>query len=315
MQSLRAALAWLVIVLICGLVERRCGHTRYDFRTSREGCTRRKLEPDLCFSPAAGCFEAATLQLLSPHLLSSFAANAGPLLTWLPLVASSLYLATTLPVALTLSQTILWYLGVIGVVRHLHLLLGWDPSGHLIVYGAQLVPLSHLWHDGVTCPWIVLGWFAIWASLLLYLSAMTAVGFHTLSETVAAASLVLLLAAWVSDRRAGGPRGWQLALASFAWALPTASSWIVEDDSKRSLLFAMLVYDSLCWLLLLYLLRLIQAAPDVAYERLCGATGDADERNAGSAASGGGACRRRWRRPWYFCAANGDGATRRCSDE
>jgi hypothetical protein len=57
--------------------------------------------------------------------------------------------------------------------------------------------------DGEALHLLVRAWLVALAGVLVYLSAMTAIGFHTLSETAAAAALAVLLAVWVGDRRGG----------------------------------------------------------------------------------------------------------------
>lgn len=272
MQTLQATLAWLTFVLICGLLEFRCGHTAYDYRASAQvGCTTVKGH---CLELASGCFTAAALQMLSPRSLSTAVGVGGPLLTWLPMLASTLlHRSVSRSVASTFIRTLLWYLAVIGTVRHLHSLLGWDPSGHLCVYAAQLIPMWQVCLvDGEALHLLVRVWLVALAGVLVYLSAMTAIGFHTLSETAAAAALAVLLALWVGDRRGGTPTLGQVVMVAITWALPTLYSWELEPDSERALLLAMLIYDLACWAILVCLMRMrIADEPGAAaYHRLCG---------------------------------------------
>ena len=272
MKTLQATLAWLTFVLICGLLEFRCGHTAYDYRASAQvGCTTVKGH---CLELASGCFTAAALQMLSPRSLSTAVGVGGPLLTWLPMIASTwLHRSVSRSVASTFIRTLLWYLAVIGTVRHLHSLLGWDPSGHLCVYAAQLIPMWQVCLvDGEALHLLVRVWLVALAGVLVYLSAMTAIGFHTLSETAAAAALAVLLALWVGDRRGGTPTLGQVVMVAITWALPTLYSWELEPDSERALLLAMLIYDLACWAILVCLMRMrIADEPGAAaYHRLCG---------------------------------------------
>ena len=108
---------------------------------------------------------------------------------------------------------------VIGTTRHLHLLIGWDPSGHAIVYGAQCTPLWYLWQafelgHAVGCEsffgivrTLMLVWLLGWVSVLCNLSGMTALAFHTLSETAASVTLVVGLGRGVAERA----RAWSCA--------------------------------------------------------------------------------------------------------
>ena len=275
MQTVQASLAWLTFVLICGLLEFRCGHTAYDYRASAQaGCTTVKGSVGQCLELASGCFTAAAMQMLSPRSLSTAVGDGGPLLTWLPILASTLlHRGVSRSVALTFIRTLLWFLAVIGMVRHLHLLLGWDPSGHLCVYAAQLIPMWQVCLvDGEALHLLVRAWLVTLSSVLFYLSAMTAIGFHTLSETAAAAALAVLLALWVGDRRGGTPSLGQVMMVAITWALPTLYSWALEPDSERAKLLAMLLYDLACWAVLVCLMRMrIADEPGAAaYHRLCG---------------------------------------------
>ena len=183
----------------------------------------------------------------------------GPLLTWLPIMVHANDQAVT---STLVARSMVWYLTVIGCTRHLHDITGWDPSGHAIVYGAQLAPLWQLWAtghgDGETVGslrTLSLLWLLSWAAVLCYLSAMTAMAFHTLSETAAAAALVLALAIWLcrheEPRVVEGPH---LAIAGLAWVLPTAWSWAASTMSAP-LLLGMLLYDLVVWLCVFILLR------------------------------------------------------------
>ena len=247
-------LAWFGFLCVCGIVEMWCAHVEYDYGLSkRAGCTRLKhTHNQSCFSPVSGCLEAATLMMLSPRSLSNLAGMGGPLFSWLPLLALRGELALTNQV---LARTMIWYLAVIGLTRHLHLLTGWDPSGHAIVYGAQLVPLWHLWESEPAAgrrrgllPTVSRLWLLAWAGVLFYLSGMTAVAFHTLSETMAAAALMLALSTWLTERDAPRvvDRG-HVASAAVLWAVPTALSWMA-DSTSPPLLTGMLVYDLAVWL-------------------------------------------------------------------
>lgn len=259
----RGLLAWLVFICACGLIEQRCGHVEYDFRASkRAGCTRLKHDQNLsCYVPQSGCFEATTLMTLSPRVVSDLAGMGGPLVSWLPILAHRSELPHTADI---LARTMIWYLAVIGWTRHLHVLTGWDPSGHAIVYGAQLAPLWQIWDIGHAAgrglplwqlwdigPTLNRLWLLVWASLLCYLSGMTAMAFHKLSETAAAAALVLLLAAWLAERHSRRVvERWHVMLAFVSWLVPTALSWISTSSvpTSTALLLGMLVYDLVVWL-------------------------------------------------------------------
>lgn len=193
----------------------------------------------------------------------------GPLLSWLPALAYRGATDDDHPVKTTLlTCTIVWYLALIGTTRHLHLWSGWDPSGHLVVYGSQLAPLYQLFFDGASSSShaaselrdgvsaLLLLWLVSWAAVLGYLSCMTALAFHTLSETLAAAALVLVLIIWLHnsavDPRTGSIERWHVEVAVGMWALPTALSWAMHA-TPRGLLSGMLAYDLAVWVCLLAL--------------------------------------------------------------
>jgi hypothetical protein len=96
-----------------------------------------------------------------------------------------------------------WYLAFIMPVRHakLWLPLGFDPSGHVFVYGAQLVPLVFTFtavgsaQPLVRHSWLpqLAGWLGVWLVTLCFLSGTTSAFFHTRAETSAGWLLVALL--------------------------------------------------------------------------------------------------------------------------
>ena len=111
-----------------------------------------------------------SIETASPRWLSDVAGYGGPLLTWLPLLVASRPIAGTRPLLCT---ALIWYLSLIGVVRHTHLLLPsrWDPSGHCFVYGAQLLPLWAISSLPALADWRVPRVLTLWSLVLLYLSA------------------------------------------------------------------------------------------------------------------------------------------------
>ena len=138
-----------------------CTHSTYDLIRSSDGCLRWKtVELSECAELAeAGCAAPSTVVQASPRWLGNLAGTGGPLMTWLPLLLGAKEAA---PVRNVLLAALPWYLALIGPVRHTHRLLDsrWDPSGHVFVYGAQLVPLAcirpHMLHP------ITQAWLALW---------------------------------------------------------------------------------------------------------------------------------------------------------
>jgi hypothetical protein len=270
-----AVLAWFLCLLASGLLEAYCAYTSYDLRASaRSACTRLKPAAggeDACFDPPPGCFAAATISSLSPRALSDFAGYGGPLLTWLPLLLgteqrSTPPSATSNILMRAMVCTWLWYLALIGLVRHTHLLVGsrWDPSGHVFVYGSQLVPLWHLRWRRVRWRQAALVWLVLWECVLCYLSVMTAVAFHTLSETLAASLLVLVLVRFLDadGHRSGAiDQGHRcpvslIGSAAGSWVVATLLGWVWSAPTP--LLGGYLAYDATIWMMLGVLLRLQQ---------------------------------------------------------
>jgi hypothetical protein len=189
-------------------------------------------------------------------------------------------------VAEALQPTLLWYLALIGAVRHTHRLLGsgWDPSGHALVYGSQLVPLWHLRCEGMVFDHPLHScWLLPWTAVLWYLSVMTAVAFHTLSETLAAVCMVTILVYVLSSSHDGDgriafahcavsfDRSRQIIVAAAAWTAFTAIGWagatgasdsISGSSSELPLLGAQLGYDTILWLLFCWLLCHLQSTSE-----------------------------------------------------
>mmetsp|Transcript_19960 Transcript_19960/g.60583 ORF Transcript_19960/g.60583 Transcript_19960/m.60583 type:complete len:219 (-) Transcript_19960:259-915(-) len=175
------------------------------------------------------------------------------------------------------------YLGFIGPVRHTHRLFGshWDPSGHVFVYGSQLVPLASI-KPQFLHP-ITKAWLALWAVALTYLSFTTASFFHATTETLAGYALVAILWAWCSrfsieahtpgsasgqwghsddDANSQSPRivcpGCHSTLrrgifAPVLWGISTAISWVLCGPAEMSKLVSFLGYDAILWVMLLWL--------------------------------------------------------------
>ena len=186
---------WGLVVLAGAAWEGACGYKAYDLRRSTDSCVRLKDE-EACLPPQPWwCLSPGMISTAAPRWLGAVAGLGGPLITWVPLFLARRTAATTV-----LKPVLLWYLSFIGAVRHSRswVPLGWDPSGHVFVYGAQLVPLwltgpqSRGGPPGDAAPaaeWLL----ALWSSALWYLSGSTAAFFHTLSESFAGWLLVATL--------------------------------------------------------------------------------------------------------------------------
>lgn len=244
-------LLWSALVIACGIWHSVCAC----------GLRARADAMALCAGEPVVCLRWETVTAFSPRWLSDSLGISGPLVTWLLLGPT---LVATARVAL-LCDILLWYLALIMAVRYLHLALpsgwpAWDPSGHVFVYGAQLVPVwlvSHLVpaHDprgSCTLRGVALHSARGYALVLVYASATTAAFFHSLSESVCALALVALpllahermLGAhpvWASGRAGARLCGlWLLQAGLVAYALR-------EQPRARARLGRQAVYDAVLW--------------------------------------------------------------------
>ena len=299
----RRTLLWGAALLIAGLFEAQCGYTRYDHRaSSRLGCTVLREAAAKCYEPEAPCIDTSTIQTLSPRWLGSLSGNGGPLLTWAPLLLSAQQPGR---VRAVLAHVLLWYLSLIGVVRHAHLITGgWDPSGHVFVIGAQLLPVWQLREAGNGSKWQRM-WLAVWLCALAYLSLATAAFFHTLTETAAGWGMVLLLVSLLhrtageserssSSSSAGGTAAasaaaggsrlladnvaslWtgtggvcRLSVAIGLWIGATAIGWSDDAASPRAILAGQLAYDCVLWLCLIWIVMRPSARAEDEAHGLC----------------------------------------------
>ena len=194
----RLFVAWSILLGFAATWESKCAYSTYDLKRSTPTCTTSKAAASagMCYSLPRLCLDAQAVAKLSPRWLSGLSGMGGPLLSWVPLLllgADKAMLATVLS----------WYVAFIMPVRHakLWLPLGFDPSGHVFVYGAQLVPLIFtLTAVGSARPlvrnaWLpqLAGWLGVWLVTLCFLSGTTSAFFHTPAETSAGWLLVALL--------------------------------------------------------------------------------------------------------------------------
>jgi len=261
--SLRAVVVWGVALFLCGLNEGACRYTAYDIGASlRAGCTQLTAAAE-CLAPNATCLPASAVAALSPRWLGSLAGNGGPLISWVPMLLLALRptrsAAQRLAALSALQLTLVWYLALIGPVRHTHTLASnsWDPSGHVFVYGAQLVPLWLLPPDGPAARRTAAGTLLdAWAVVLLYLSVATACFYHTLSETAAGYALTVLLALALraeADDAGGRLQRATCAAAAALWIAFTVVGWWDLAAAQAALRGAQLAYDLLLWALLAWL--------------------------------------------------------------
>lgn len=260
---------WGAVLISAATWEVACGYKAYDLRRSTSSCIalRSSIGAEDCLpTPPSWCIHPAAVSVASPWWLAAVAGYGGPLITWLPLLTSRRSAAQS-----ALKSTILWYLALIGPVRHSRSLLpaGWDPSGHVFVYGAQLVPYwQTVPRSSVPLDTRLVECFlALWCSLLWYLSAATAAFFHTASETLTGwllvAGLHFLL---IRQQRtpAAEARTVQFSGAPFAswlgalliWVTSSGAAWGLKLASGGSLatLQGELAYDTVLWSVLWWLI-------------------------------------------------------------
>ena len=256
-----------------------CG--QFDFRKSTHSCAV-LLGGTGCASQVPGCLSTYAIKRVSPRWLSSIAGDGGPLLTWVPLAFYSREPARSRRL---LQLALLWYLALIVPVRHTHRALEsrWDPSGHIFVYGAQLVcawtfPHAH-------CARLL----AAWALVLLYLSFLTAAFWHTASEVSAAvlfsAALLLLLQRPALAEVGGGKR--LCALCIFVtWLALTAAAWSVEGRIS-GVMRAAVAYDASLWLLFICIECASERVDRERGAELRGVASAADKSSSDSLCDGG----------------------------
>lgn len=234
-------IAWSLLLLLAAAWEANCKYTMYDLKRSVPGCTILEAsDTRICFSPSSQCVDAATVRVLSPRWLSNLAGRGGPLLSWVPML-----LLGGGAVKSTLACVIGWYLTLIAPVRHVKLWhsSGFDPSGHVFVYGSQLIPYAWMPHSRL---------LSVWCALLLLLSCTTAAFFHTPAETFNGWLLILLLHALLHARVRVG--ACECVGVACAWCLATGI--FLATGPVTELRVAEITYDGVLFLLLGYLVSM-----------------------------------------------------------
>lgn len=263
---------WLSLVLACGTWESICSYTSYDLRRSSQSCLRFKDGAGCSEVLSFACVDANTVLTFAPRRLSNLAGMGGPLMMWIPLM-----IARPLSTPSVLVTTLTWYLSLIGFVRHGPLFTpqGWDPSGHIFVYGSQLVPFWFIRKTGATASVqhvLLEQGMMLWTILLLYLSITTSSFFHTLSESFTGCLLVICLNRMLSSQvvlsdaeaqqlRAELSRS-QLCLVVLLWILGSSIGWVGATWRARNVgtLAGELAYDSVLWVWLGWLSTQHEAA-------------------------------------------------------
>lgn len=277
----RAVVSWAVLISVAAVYGAwACRFPLLDLRRSTHDCTLLRhctpVDMPACCAPLGSlCLSPAVALTLSPRWLANVAGMGGPLLTWLPLLCFSRGGWPTLRLAL------LWYLALIGIVRHTHRVLdGWDPSGHVFVYGAQLLPLwiflpMRPLSAREFLPQPVALSLHLWSYVLIYLSCSTAAFYHTASETAAGFALVALLWLFLSSSCGGSGLSTEhcyllsaeytssgevlgaratvhvalIVVVASMWLGPTVAAWRDARPADTALLAGFIAYDGALWIL------------------------------------------------------------------
>lgn len=162
---------WSAVILIAVGWQSSCGFVDYDIHASfKAQCTVRRSEPDKCLTGVSPhCISPGFISRLSPSTVGKFVVMIGPVWVWIPMLAW-VYTQTaasrradsvgsgsdgprppkSLVVAVRIALIIsgLWFLAFIQPMRFMAEWLGggirgarFDPSGHIFIFGLQLVPL------------------------------------------------------------------------------------------------------------------------------------------------------------------------------
>lgn len=269
---------------LAAITRDRCKYYEVDFKRSTAGCL--KLKTDVAGSMY--CHTAVTPPLcLPPHLarelspghLARALGDLGPLLVWLPLLGFTAlhsyahrdeqdhHSQTRHHMRSAVTLAALGYIATIMPVRFVRRALqsGFDPSGHILLFGVQLVPLwaaaevlSHASMQPLAVAvgsraagrrWKSVARLASWCLLgveiiLIALTVATAAWFHHASE-VAAAWVLIAGLVWAthaqlvrmrqvpgtSPKHASLKRWWKAALAAWVAGLAMPLALLSQPSS------------------------------------------------------------------------------------
>lgn len=157
MITLQRFALWTALVALAALWRDRCEMGAIDLRRTTATCVKLAADPpgsSECHTPLhpplALCLPPHRALELSPAALARTLGDLGPLLVWAPLLGASVltyhphgahHHRPHVRRAVALAAAV--YLSAIMPVRYLRRALpsGFDPSGHILLFGVQLVPL------------------------------------------------------------------------------------------------------------------------------------------------------------------------------
>lgn len=156
MHLTRRFALWTVLLAASSLWSHQCSHSSFDLRLSALGCVALKHSPGQCHIPEVYCALPHHITSIAPRLFSQIIVAAGPLWLWVPLFMQLRHRATSVSRSTVrthgeraaLVVAMLCFLAFIMLFRYVTKLTGgyFDPSGHVFVFGVQLVPLWLLLH-------------------------------------------------------------------------------------------------------------------------------------------------------------------------
>ena len=178
MHVLRRYAVGTALLSLASLWRAHCGYAGVDHRVSAADCAAQlpgaAVAACSATAPSLICLSPQAVRSLSPGWLARRLGDAGPLLVWLPLLAAARWrrapgrpgvvaggevcsgsegahagAGSGCSVGASLGAACLIWLASIMPVRYARRVLPFDPSGHVLLFGVQLVPLwaaAQAWH-------------------------------------------------------------------------------------------------------------------------------------------------------------------------
>jgi len=159
----------------------------------------------VCVNPCTAAPDHCVLawQVISARWFAKLVVTVGPLLMWLPLLAHARYHARLPELSSWVVLAAIAWLGLSMPLRFTTLVVNWDPSGHVLVLGLQLVPMwlfvEHAARDVPLSKQPFLVGAEALGLVLASVTLGTAAFFHNPSEISSA--LVVVTAVFVAAQR------------------------------------------------------------------------------------------------------------------